>query len=231
MDIIGLQEVPGGQYLTKLNRLAQMLGMDFRFAESSAAWGLLGNAVLSKYAFTSSLSLQLLGGQRSCMKTRMDVLGKPLEVHTIHLAIESEQHRLFQIREAYPNGEARETPHVLVGDLNAVSRSDYTPEGWKDMESYRARIGFPAPRSDLTDFVFSELKYRDAWKEAGSSFDKSIGTAPRGSFTSVVDYILLSPSLKEWTVIPGSYRIIHHEGLSDHNMVVVDLKWEASRNP
>lgn len=169
--------------------------------------------------------MQLLDGERSCVKTQIDVLGQLLDVHTIHLTIESEAERLCQMKEAYSDQAeaAGDHPHVLVGDFNAVSRTDYNAASWERMEAYLQAIGFPRPSSGLTDFVFGVLKYRDAWKEAGADFDKSIGTAPRGPFTSVVDYVLLSPFLKDWVVVPKSYKIVPHDGLSDHNMVVLDL--------
>jgi hypothetical protein len=90
----------------------------------------------------------------------------------------------------------QEIIHMFWWVTSVSFRPDYTAVSWERMEAYLQAINFPPPSSKLTDFVFDVLKYRDAWKEAGADVDKSIGTAPRGPFTSVVDHVLLSPFLK-----------------------------------
>lgn len=54
-------------------------------------------------------------------------------------------------------------PHLLCGDFNALKRTDYDVDAWKDIAAVRRRNEWEAPRTDLLDRLLSvEVGYSDA---------------------------------------------------------------------
>jgi hypothetical protein len=46
-------------------------------------------------------------------------------------------------------------PHLLLGDLNALHRADYTSERWQEIHDVRAAGSWELPRTSLTNWLLS----------------------------------------------------------------------------
>jgi len=206
-DIVGLNEVfhpwSAGN-AAALDLLAQRLGMHFAFGATQPAnphpdHPPYGNALLSRWPVIAYAAHHLAPavsyGKRGLLETRILLpSGQPLTIYVTHLDHRSEEIRVAQWFAAKTwLLRDRGRPHFLLGDLNALSETDYAGEG--DMEqltAFQAKQGWPKPAFDLVDQVI-KLGYVDAFVAVGNS-PSSGPTYPAHSPERRIDYIFL-PSL------------------------------------
>ena len=93
--------------------------------------------------------------------------------------------------------------HILMGDFNSLTRSDYTNERWKHIESIRYIHGIEAPSSKVTDKILEE--YEDTLCLFGKC-----GTC---SHNTRIDYIF-SKGVRY-----------------NHSMIILDSINESNHNP
>jgi endonuclease/exonuclease/phosphatase family metal-dependent hydrolase len=75
-------------------------------------------------------------------------------VYCTHLDFRKEQLRLAQLEQIMALIEQHgntNKPHLLVGDLNSLSRTDYSEEIWQELGIYRQQQRWEPPLSQVTD--------------------------------------------------------------------------------
>lgn len=210
-DLVGLNEVfhpaptPHGPALAVL---ARGLEMHFAFGPTVAATPQpdhppYGNALLSRWpilAFAAHhLAPMTVYGKRGLLEVRVQLPdGRPFTVYVTHLDHRSEALRLEQWSAAYTwLSRDRNRPHLLIGDLNALSAADYpTPDALAQLAAYQADRGWPAPSFELMAQVF-KAGYVDALAACGGQ----VPTYPAQAPERRIDYILLPHT---WAVRLGS---------------------------
>ena len=155
--------------------------------------------------------------------------GTLIEIVCLHLDHVREPTRLGQLRALVE--ELNDRPHmpalaqrVLLGDFNALTRSDYSPSEWTQIANIRANNAWEAPVSEITDVMVRRptkkaplgLQMHDAWASVHPS--KRIGPRSTCRFDTRIDYIFTTPRLAQALVGVECAVAIPHA--SDHNLVI-----------
>jgi endonuclease/exonuclease/phosphatase family metal-dependent hydrolase len=167
-DVIGLQEVIGGQEETIASALG---GYDLRFGETRLHLGRpYGNAVLSRLPVRESQSYDLTRAgreRRGCLRVDVDCHGQVLHVFNVHLGTSFFERR-HQGRRLISTDVLRskelESPSVVVGDFNEWTRglaSRLMSTHFRSIESklhLKRRRTYPGvlPMFHLDHFYFDE---------------------------------------------------------------------------
>lgn len=225
-DLVGLNEVlhpmstPHGPALAVL---ARRLGMHFAFGPTVAAslqpdHPPYGNALLSRWPILAFAAHHLAPmtsyGKRGLLEVRVLLPdGRPFTVYVTHLDHRSEAVRLEQWAAAYTwLSRDRTRPHLLIGDLNALSESDYpTPDVLSQLMAYQADRGWPAPSFELMAQVL-----KAGYVDPLAACNGQAPTYPAHAPERRIDYILLP---RAWAARLGSCgRILSPEAqtASDH---------------
>ena len=201
-DLVGLNEVfhplsaPDG---SALHLLAERLGMSYAFApalssDASSNGIPYGNALLSRWqilAYAVHILSSTAGAERRCLlEARVAVpTGLTLGVYVIHLDHRSEQVRLAQWAAASAwLARDRARPHLLIGDFNALSTSDYVdPASGAALAARNLSNGWDPPEFAVTEHVL-KAGYVDACILAGG---RPAPTWPAGDPERRIDYIFL----------------------------------------
>lgn len=210
-DLVGLNEVfhpaptPHGPALAVL---ARRLEMHFAFGPTVAATPQpahppYGNALLSRWPILAFAAHHLAPmtsyGKRGLLEVRVQLPdGKPFTVYVTHLDHRSEALRLEQWAAAHAwLSRDRNRPHLVIGDLNALSEADYpSPDALARLEAYQAERGWPTPSFELMAQV-CKAGYVDAVAACGGQAPTFPAQAPERR----IDYILLP---RTWAVGLGS---------------------------
>lgn len=241
-DVICLQEIDYDPLEMLAEKLQRETGR--RWCQAFAAAAYCGNGVLTRHpiAIVWHDFCELFTGtseMRSAVRTILEippesevidstsaagVAPKRVAFVATHLDWEIESERLRQTNQLLSASWAEESDFVkeegflLCGDLNAVRRGDYTDERWEQIAAER-RLGFvERPRNDLLDVLM-----KNGFRDSGSECPKdALWTTSR--FQTRIDYVLASSKF--------SGRLTNHHvvdaqstGVTDHNMVVVDVCW------
>jgi len=184
-----------------------------------------GNALLTRtqpigWSAAVNLPESGHGEARSAAVADLDLDGARVRLLATHLADLSERDRLRQVRHLALHADLDLTECVLMGDLNALTRTDYDEARWEEIASERSRAGLTRPSTELTDWLREELELEDAHdaRPAGAPLTP---TCPYGTR---IDYVLVGHRCP-LAPVPGSYRTLDamtHD-LTDHDAVVVDL--------
>ncbi|KAJ7551861.1 hypothetical protein O6H91_06G032800 [Diphasiastrum complanatum] len=228
-DIVALQEVKAHEEkgMRPLSDLAEALGMNYAYAESWAPE--FGNAVLSRWPI-KSWSVKRIHDDtdyRNVLKVVVDIpLVGEVNFHCTHLDHLDEDWRLKQVQSL--TEDTKGYPHILVGDLNSLKKSDYSKERWTEIAKVREENGKLAPKDAVMEKLLKEKGYIDSVSAAGEEDD--VITVPNGQmvqgtckYGTRLDYILASPLLP-YRFVPGSYSVISSRGTSDHHLVKVDIQ-------
>ena len=163
-NIVCLQEVWIADDGTSLSEhLASGLGLHHVDADRHRVGSTMGNAILSRWPFTSSTTLWLPrvdGGMpyRTLLAAQVDGPGGPIPVHCTHLdwQYDASAARVIQTRAiaryvaGHRGDPASAYPPIVTGDLNAVPDSD-------EVRLLTGRSAVPVPG----------LLFQDAWEVAG----------------------------------------------------------------
>ncbi len=233
-DLVGLNEVfhpaptPHGPALAVL---AQRLEMYFAFGPTVAASSQpdhppYGNALLSRWRILAFAAHHLTPmtsyGKRGLLEVRVQLPdGKPFTVYVTHLDHRSEAVRLEQWSAANTwLSRDRNRPHLVLGDLNALSAADYpTPDALARLTAYQAERGWPTPSFELMAQVL-KAGYVDAVATCGSG---QAATYPAQAPERRIDYILLPRAWAGALVNCGCVISPAAQAASDHLPVYAEF--------
>ncbi|GIQ86374.1 PGAP2-interacting protein [Kipferlia bialata] len=142
-------------------------------------------------------------------------------VHCTHLDHVSEDARMVQIKEAVesmPSAHAHDSlPAVLVGDFNALLRTDYTDEQWAEIKRIRGQSKWEEPKGDVLTEILSQGWYDSCQISPLGTVSGSVAGTCR--FGTRIDYVLVSHKLLRNV---RTYKIVATE-TTDHNAVCVKV--------
>lgn len=101
-------------------------------------------------------------------------------------------------------------PHILLGDFNAIRRSDYTEEQWQNIINSRAESHWEAPQTEIIGKII-ERNYSDVLSDFKA-------VVPTCKFDTRVDYIFtygFTPAARSF--------VLDSQNTSDHKIVVADF--------
>ncbi|MCS7222022.1 MAG: endonuclease/exonuclease/phosphatase family protein [Anaerolineae bacterium] len=230
-DIVALNEVYHPAPWLERNRpalsvMAEMLGMGWVFGKATEyPWqgqaGLVGygNACLSRWPIRAYAVHRLPPipdrEPRSLLEVCVELPdGQPLTVYVTHLDHQSEAVRLVQLQAALQwTLRDRGRPHLLLGDLNALSPADFPePEQWQGMLAFAAAEGFTLEEPKAIPRVL-RAGYLDCFAQAGKG---EAPTWPTASARMRIDYIFASPALASKLCYCQRWDISPAEIASDH---------------
>ncbi|CAH8358349.1 unnamed protein product [Eruca vesicaria subsp. sativa] len=225
-DILALQDVKAEEekLMKPLSDLASALGMKYVFADSWAPE--YGNAILSKWPIKKWRVQRIADADdfRNVLKVTIEVpWAGEVNVYCTQLDHLDENWRMKQI-DAITRGD--ESPHILLGGLNALDGSDYSTARWNHIVKYYEDTGKPTPRVEVMRCLKGK-GYSDSKESAGECEPVVIiakGQNVQGTckYGTRVDYILASPE-SPYEFVPGTYSVVSSKGTSDHHIVKVDL--------
>jgi endonuclease/exonuclease/phosphatase family metal-dependent hydrolase len=233
-DIIALNEVfhpyPSIE-VPLLDVLARRLGMVHAFGATVAADpqpGALpyGNAILSRWPIQAYAAHHLAPmtsyGQRGLLETRISLPdGRPFTVYVTHLDHRSEDLRLQQWAAAQTwLGRDRTKPHLLMGDLNALSPADFSePDTLKKIQAVQAGRGWAPPTFRLMEQV-AKAGYLDAFVAGGTG---SAETWTAQEPDRRIDYVLYPAAWSDVQVRCRRWDIAPADRASDHLPVLAEF--------
>jgi endonuclease/exonuclease/phosphatase family metal-dependent hydrolase len=243
-DVIGLNEVfypmvVEGDQRPALEALAARLGMHFVFGacvrwpahEEMPEQG-YGNALLSRWPIMASSAHHLTGTEgfhdRGLLEARILLHDKqPFTAYVTHLDHTNEDARVAQFRSARQwLVRDRNRPHVLMGDMNALSAWDFQqrPEAVTDLANHpRGSNLVSGPGGGLEGMrVIAQIEkagYTDVYRSTGQ---------PTGGRSYVpaatdlrIDYIFASATLAPYVTRCGI--MAEADQVSDHRPVWADI--------
>lgn len=220
-DICGLQEVDNACELERLNRNFKTLhdnshmGNALVFSQKKE----IPNSAILWYKF---YDFKLPYYKRGVLSVQFGYLGRLFHIYSTHLDHQDEQIRLYQIEklkeiiehEKQQLYDGREFTHLLLGDFNSLTRSDYTEEVWNEITEIRKKNDWEPPQTDVMD-TLKDMGYVDLIGEYCKSKGQEVPLTSR--FDTRVDYILSNESLRvKHAGVINSYA-------SDHLPVYIDL--------
>ena len=169
ISILALNEVDVSLRPHALARLSDALGLSHSEFFGHVRNGEYGNALLSAAPITHREEHVLDGGSvvrfgdrthqivRGMLTVRTTLGGVPVGVGVTHLDHMAEAERIVQsrhvIRALLPDLDAAQSsPHLLLlGDLNALSRADYSAAEWAEHVEHNAQRGWAAPSDSAAE--------------------------------------------------------------------------------
>ncbi|CAD7955929.1 unnamed protein product, partial [Amoebophrya sp. A120] len=111
--------------------------------------------------------------------TSLSTSNNLFRIFATHLDHIAEQERETQLRFVREQLVSHESPAILVGDLNALTKADYSEAEWRTLEERHAEKGWAAPSSGCLDIVLKEQQQSTTGEESGSQhalFPKLVDT-------------------------------------------------------
>lgn len=230
-----------------LSQLAEALG-GYHFAFFGHVQGRYGNALLSRYPIVTRREVVLNGGTivkhgagSHCIKRGLlvaEITGLDLTVACTHLDHISEHEREVQLSHVVEvlsqcsadSGGGGRGKLVLMGDLNALTRSDYNETHWSSLIHHNRVNGWGSPEYGCLGQL-EKANFRDSWtlKKPSSEVDEHRWTTHKeGIGDRRIDYIWLDQSALPQISVRGSWvaRGIAH---SDHFPLIVDVEMSSLR--
>lgn len=235
--IVCLNEVDLRKQPAGLEQLSKILGTEHVHFFGHVR-GTYGNAILSRYPLTATRDVHVEGGSqlehpkgsgqiyrigRGMAVATLQLPGRTFTIASLHLDHMSEDERVVQmshvLREASSFGG---NPHIIVGDLNALLRDDYSAAEWASAEAKAVRNGWVPPCDARSIRLLLDAGYIDATPGAGQF------TAHVSEPMYRIDYALLSRCATAAGLQVASSFVDTSATGSDHFPLVVDLEWAAS---
>ena len=185
-----------------------------------------GNAIASRHPIVEhsnkKVKTEAEGGNRAMLRLRLGgdhpfVQGRTFAVtHLDHL---DEGERLEQMKEFSPH---LHDVNVLVGDMNALARSDYSERYFREIVAgKREKSRWEAPRFELTEQLTRGWGYHDAFRLINPTFtDERAATCPYGTR---IDYIFLRPLQNDNFMLTECFIVDTHQA-TDHQAVVATFE-------
>lgn len=238
-SVVGLNEVfhpllPPGESRPALERLADLLGMDFAFGMALtpplafSSQPSYGNALLSRYPLLAHAGHHLTAieghEQRGLLETRLSLPDgrEVLSVYVSHLDHRSELVRLKQLSAVKQwTARDRSRPHLLMGDFNALAPADYA-ERPGDLDSLREDAALEHLVRDGQQVIPQIL--RSQYVDAAVGQGRSHGaTYPAGDPSIRIDYIFASQPLAQEVRWCQAWHTEDTSLASDHLPVLAEL--------
>lgn len=228
--VICLNEVDLGAQPDALERLVDTLEGDWHTAFYGHFRGNYGNAVVSRHPIRHVRSVTLDGGSvvtdrrgkphrivRGLLIATFEMpRGESVQLACTHLDHMSTAQRQVQLRhvlaELLPSSHSHT---LLVGDLNALRREDYSAQQWRLLETRAESKGWELPQAgDL------ELLCEQGFVDAGEAAGRTDFTAPVGEPKYRIDYCFYKGDSLDVSAVT-----VPQVTASDHYPLVVDLKF------
>jgi len=158
-----------------------------------------------------------------------------MEVYSLHLDHMWETYRRQQfdlLRDQLSDTATHgNLPHILMGDFNAITKSDYEPDYEQEMiTDVREKGRWEGPTYTLTEHIAS-LGYVDFWRRVNATVkDHDVTTC---AYHTRIDYMFLSPGLADlvdWEH-PNTYaHILNGVFHSDHFPVLANIQFKPKGN-
>jgi len=248
--VVSLNEIDVSTTPHLLRALSERLGLEHTSFFGHVR-GSYGNALLSSEPLTEVSHVHLDGGTtvlsrdgttkhriaRGMLGASVSLRGVEVLLGVTHLDHISEVERGKQLNHAlrwFGAGGARQ--HLLLGDLNALGRADYTEGEWALHEAHNARLGWGPPANADAGGTLSTLRgagFQDAYAVAAARTHDG-GVSRAASWTAHVraagpryriDYVWSRPPVVGPRLVPRTAFVETQCGrASDHQPVVVDFE-------
>jgi endonuclease/exonuclease/phosphatase family metal-dependent hydrolase len=212
-DVIALQETdansPTGANQNGVWWLGRALDLHYYYGPPTSSYT-PGVALLSGWSITSA-SHAMLPAQHSIPRGTVSGVvvtkGGPIQVIVAHVQWAEQPGEAIVGNREDQVAQIEAILRLVRGDMPAVIMGDFN-----------AGPGYPGPAYELLGRNFI-----DAWVAAGNPLESPAGyTWPSAKPDQRIDQIWLSKD--DWTVTPGSARVLGDTGLSDHHALVVDVQ-------
>lgn len=152
-----------------------------------------------------------------------------MAIYSLHLDHMWEKNRIAQLNQLFETISASSTPlpHIIMGDFNAITKSDYTPEYEDEMiTKVRENGRWEPPTYTLTQLI-ADHGYVDFWRRTNpAEFDSDVSTC---AYHTRIDYIFLSKDLAELVDFEHTNTYCHIlNGVfhSDHFPVLANIQFK-----
>lgn len=235
-DLVGLNEVfhpYPAEIGPALAQLAERVGMTYAFAPTIAVASSpdaipYGNVVLSRWPILAHAAHHLTPvtayGRRGLLEARVLLPNdRPFTLYVTHLDHRSEELRVAQWKATRMwLTRDRDRPHLLLGDFNALSASDYADaDAYDRLVAYNRRNGWGEPAFDLVSHVL-RAGYADAFAQAGEGAGP---TWPVQRPERRIDYIFLPDILRPALVACQLWKTPTSQVASDHLPLLAEFAW------
>ena len=226
LDLIAAQEI---EEIEDFSRFAQGLRLPH------VAFGVSGkdyfeNGIASRYPIRSQsvrrTTRSSRAGTRSLLKCSLAGDHPFVQDRTFavtHLDHINEENRIEQLETFNP---IKEKIDVLLGDMNALTRDDYSDDYFRrEIVDKRERFHWEVPCFDLTQLLTKKWSFHDAFKQMNPHLkDRHVSTC---RFGTRIDYIYFRLSANDRWTLKESY-IVDTNGATDHNAVVAVFEQRQS---
>ena len=144
--------------------------------------------------------------------------------HLDHMSMKERQVQLKHIvEELIPKDieSEKNTDIILLGDLNALTRSDYDDEDWKRIEDTAEKNGWSSPEPDLDLNILKKNNFFDALAMADYPPDRPWRTASTDNPMYRIDYCFIR---SKYMGVDQSLILSHTKESSDHFPVLFDVE-------
>jgi endonuclease/exonuclease/phosphatase family metal-dependent hydrolase len=187
-----------------------------------------GNAILSKHPITFHENLRTTrtdnAGQRGMLRTVIAhafARDNKLQLYNTHLDHILEPSRVTQLSEIDEKlfKKDEKSVQLVVGDFNALTESDYSPEYLARITQVRAASNWELPKFEVTNWM-KEKGFKDCFRIFNQDMDENVGTSRLGTR---IDYIFLRGELKNgWELT--KCKKFSAQPATDHHGLVIEFK-------
>lgn len=217
IDVCGMQEVPGKKALDQLLKNTQYEGV-FLGPYWTYGIALVYNRTAFKVVGKPKLHMLKDGqGKKAALEVTLCSLtdiAKQLTIFVTHLDHRTEPQRMFEMNALLKIQKPHS--HLMLGDMNALKRSDYTDAEWEKITQVREASGWELPKVELLETIERVGGYIDLL----SAHNKNNAIIPTSRFDTRVDYIFATPDI----VCTSASVIVNTLNESDHKPIVVRIK-------
>jgi exonuclease III len=209
IDICGMQETAGLGSLSKLSvvkngNYAALFDNSYKTYGNGLIYDKTKFTFVSKFTFIISYNKT----KKSLFKVVLKKNNTYITIYVTHLNNVSESKRLQEWKIIQSFIDITEN-HYILGDFNALTKSDYTDNEWLNIASIRKLSNWEIPTNELTLKILEE--YHDCVKEKGIIKSTS-------RYNTRIDYIYT----KQIDLVHHA-EILNIEG-SDHKPVICDVQ-------
>lgn len=164
-----------------------------------------------------------------CVQLVHPVVG-PMQIYSLHLdhVWEKNRQRQFEALLEQRLNATGSLPHIIMGDFNAITETDYSTWYEKKMiRDVRENGKWEPPTYTLMQYIKS-LGYIDLWRHLNPEIkDSDVTTC---AYNTRIDYIFVSPSLAafiDWEHEKTYSHILNGVTHSDHYPVMANIQFKT----
>jgi endonuclease/exonuclease/phosphatase family metal-dependent hydrolase len=155
-------------------------------------------------------------------------LAQPFCVAATHLDHVCGEQRRDQMRHALDELAGLGRPLLLCGDLNALSRADYSDEHWAGLERRHAARGWAAPRDDDCLHMLRDRGFLDAFLHGRRAEQPHLYTAHVGEPIYRIDYCWADALFLRSFAVRGAWVNVD-AAHSDHYPLIAEFEPQPLR--